>query len=99
VITTQFVPGEWKVTCSMCGKDLLASQAEKNWQGMYRCPQHNEPRQPQDFVRGSADVQTVPFAQPPNETFITAICTPQGMSSYPDYALPDCSIPELLPIF
>lgn len=37
---------------------------EKNWQGYYVCPEHNEPRQTQDFVRAIPDMQNVPWSQP-----------------------------------
>jgi hypothetical protein len=37
---------------------------EKNWQGYWVCPRHNEPRQPQDFARGIPDNQTAPWVQP-----------------------------------
>mgnify|MGYP001560073493 CR=1 FL=1 len=85
--------GDWNATCSMCGRKFKASQMVKNWQGLYRCPLHNEPRQPQDFVRGVQDIQTVPWAQPPTDIDIL-ICTPNGLSAIPDFAIPDCSIPD-----
>lgn len=48
----------------MCGRKRKASELVKNWQGMYRCPVHNEVRHPQDFVRAVPDVQTPPWVQP-----------------------------------
>lgn len=57
--------GDWNCVCSMCGRKRKASKMVQNWQGMYRCPEHNEPRQPQDFVRGVSDDQTPPWTQPP----------------------------------
>jgi hypothetical protein len=59
-----FEPGDWNAVCSMCGKKRKASQLVKNWQGMYRCPEHNEPRHPQDFVRGEVEHQSPPWTQP-----------------------------------
>lgn len=56
--------GDWNAQCYQCGRKRKAGQMEKNWQGYYVCPEHNEPRQTQDFVRGIADHQTVPWAQP-----------------------------------
>jgi hypothetical protein len=55
----------------MCGRKRKFSEVVRNWQGLYRCPEHNEPRQPQDFVRGVADVMTVPFAQPEADKYVT----------------------------
>lgn len=56
--------GDYNAVCYQCGFKRKASQMEKNWQGYYVCPEHNEPRQTQDFVRAIMDPQTVPWAQP-----------------------------------
>lgn len=56
--------GDWNVQCYQCGFKGKASQMVKNWQGYYVHPEHNEPRQPQDFVRAIPDLQTPPWTQP-----------------------------------
>jgi len=56
--------GDWNVQCFECGKKRKASQTVKNWQGYYVCPEHNEPRQLQDFARAVPDNQTPPWTQP-----------------------------------
>lgn len=62
--------GDWNALCSMCGQKRKASMLIKNWQGQYRCPEHDEPRHPQDFVRGVADDTSVPWVQSvPTDTF------------------------------
>lgn len=61
--------GDWNSVCYECGRKRKASQLKKHWQGYYVCPEHWEPRQPQDFVRGIQDVQTVPWSQPLSEIF------------------------------
>lgn len=63
--------GDWNAACSMCGRKRKASTMVKNWQGMWRCPEHNEPRQPQDFVRGIPDKQTAPWVQTQTDAFIS----------------------------
>lgn len=78
-----FAPGDFNAACSMCGRKRKASTMERNWQGMYRCPEHNEPRQPQDFVRNVKDVMTVPWAQPETNLF------KQIQPTFPCIALPD----------
>lgn len=88
-----YQPGDWNIACSMCGRKRKASEVVRNWQGMWRCKEHNEPRQPQDFVRGVQDVQTVPFSQPETDIDIQ-ICFLNGVSAIPDAAMPDCSIPD-----
>lgn len=67
--------GDYNAACSMCGRKRKASQLVRNWQGLYRCPEHNEPRQPQDFVRNVKDVMTVPWAQPEQNTFTNFVLT------------------------
>lgn len=56
--------GDWNVQCFQCGFKMKASEAVRNWQGYYVHPEHNEPRQPQDFVRGVPDMQIPPWVQP-----------------------------------
>lgn len=63
--------GDFNAVCYQCGWKRKASQMEKNWQGYYVCPEHNEPRQTQDFVRAIPDNQTVPWAQPMPATIYT----------------------------
>ena len=84
--------GDYNAVCSMCGRKRKASTLEKNWMGLYRCPEHNEPRQPQDFVRNVPDIMTVPWGQPQEVQYI-AICTFNGNSGIPGYATPGCSLP------
>ena len=54
--------GSNNVECSLCGRKRKDYMLEKNWQGFYRCPEHNEPRQPQDFVRNVKDIITPPIS-------------------------------------
>lgn len=65
-----YAPGEWNLVCSMCGRKMKSSEAVKNWQGMWRHRRCNDTRQPQDFVRVLPDRETVPFAQPPADSYI-----------------------------
>lgn len=88
-----FSPGDWNVACSMCGRKRKASEMVRNWQGMWRCPEHNEVRQPQDFVRAPHDNSSVPFSQPESDIDIL-VCSLNGSSSIPNGALPDCAIPD-----
>lgn len=84
--------GDWNASCSMCGRKRKASQLVRNWQGLYRCPEHNEIRQPQDFVRNVKDVMSVPWSQPQEDTYVL-LCTINGRSAIPGWAYPGCSIP------
>ena len=56
--------GDWNVQCYQCGFKDKASNLVRNWQGYFVHPEHNEPRQTQDFVRGVPDNQIPPWVQP-----------------------------------
>jgi hypothetical protein len=84
--------GDWNARCSMCGAKGKASKMVQNWQGLWRHPRCNEPRQPQDFVRGVQDIQTPPWAQTDRD-INEIVCTLNGTSAIPGWAVPGCSIP------
>lgn len=84
-----WAPGDYNAACSMCGRKRKASTMVKNWQGLWRCPEHNEPRQPQDFVRGLQDIQTPPWAQDQTD-FDVQICTFNGSSGISGVAVSGC---------
>lgn len=90
-------PGDWNVRCSMCYAKRKASEMVKNWQGQYRCPTHNEPRHPQDFLKAIPDNPSVPYVQDPGQSFVTNFCDLQGISGVTDYASADCAVCELVP--
>jgi hypothetical protein len=91
--------GDWNASCSMCGCKRKASEMVKNWQGMWRCPEHNEARQPQDFVRGVPDIQTPPWVQQASTAFV-GVCSPNASTAFPSFATPGCFMPNYLsPMF
>lgn len=87
--------GDYNAVCYECGRKRKASTMVKHWKGYWVCPEHNEPRQPQDFVRASKDPQTVPWSQPPSDTFV-AVCMPKDQTAFPDDAIPDCFMPDYI---
>jgi len=63
--------GDWNAVCYECGSKRKGSTLKRHWQGYWVCPEHWEPRQPQDFARGVPDNQTPPWTQPePTPVFI-----------------------------
>lgn len=91
-----FEEGSWNVRCSMCFFKRKASTMVKNWQGLYRCREHDEPRHPQDYVRAVADVQTPPWTQSPGTDVYVSFCTPNGLSAVPGSGEPGCMTPGYL---
>lgn len=85
------VLGDWNARCDRCGKKMKGSQLRETWQGYKVCPEHWEPRQPQDFVRGIVEHPTPPFVRDPPDLFI-AVCTPNGRTALCDFAVCDCAI-------
>lgn len=58
-----YASGEWNFYCDLCGKKNKSGNAMKTWDNHYVCKHHKEVRNPQDFVRGVADDQTVPWVR------------------------------------
>lgn len=56
--------GDYNAICYECGKKFKASELKRHWQGYWVCEKHWEARHPQDFVKGTKDVQTPPWVQP-----------------------------------
>jgi hypothetical protein len=87
--------GDWNTVCFECGFKFKASVMKKHWQGYWVCPEHWEPRHPQDFVKGVPDNQAAPWVQPdPNNTFVVIQCTLTTSSSIPSLGGPGCLIPS-----
>lgn len=88
--------GGWNAICFMCGRKRKASTLRKQWQGYWVCPEHWEPRQTQDFVKGVVDAMSVPWAQPPQEDIFIGICTPQTRTGIAGYAEAGCALPNFI---
>lgn len=93
--------GNWNATCSMCGHKKKASQLVKNWQGQWRCPIHNEPRQPQDFVRATPDIITPPWVQKTSEVWQgPTLFVVSTNSNYGPFTINVCqNIPATVPVY
>lgn len=66
-----WVPGDWLALCDVCGRKYKASKLKQRWDGLMCCSDDFEIRQPQDFVRGIADVMKTPWSRPePSNYFI-----------------------------
>ena len=65
-----FARGEWNFYCDLCGAKQKSSQGVKTWDGFWVCRLHKEARNPQDFVRGVKDNQTVPWSVGTTDTYV-----------------------------
>jgi hypothetical protein len=72
-----YADGEWNFICDLCGRKAKSSTAEKTWDNHYVCRSHKEVRNPQDFVRGVKDDQSLPWSRPiPADTYVTSWAMP-----------------------
>ena len=85
--------GSWNAICFRCGSKYKASMMQKNWQGFYTCLRCWEPRQPQDFAVGIAEVQTAPWIQADPAPLFPALCFPNDRTAVPGFGEPGCMIP------
>ena len=89
-----YADGQWNFNCDLCGRKAKSGQAQLTWDGFRVCSRHKEKRNPQDFLRGVKDNQTVPWSRPkPPEVFINH-CTIRGGNAVPSYAVPGCCAPS-----
>jgi ribosome-binding protein aMBF1 (putative translation factor) len=59
-----YLSGSYNFICDQCGKKFKAKDMKKQWDGLEVCPRCFDYRNPQDFVRGKQDNQTVPVNRP-----------------------------------
>jgi hypothetical protein len=53
--------GSWNCCCDRCGRKRKGDELKKTWDGLWVCPEHWEPRHPQDFVQAVRENPTPPF--------------------------------------
>lgn len=87
-----YLPGDWNAACYECGRKFKASELKKHWKGYYVCAKHWEARQPQDFVRGVPETAVPEYVQEQTD-YDLQVCTINGSSGIPGYAVPGCMTP------
>lgn len=85
-----YADGQWNFYCDLCGKKEKSGNGVKTWDNFYVCRHHKEVRNPQDFVRGVKDNQTVPWSRPATTDQFVFSCTLRGTNAIPGYAIPGC---------
>lgn len=55
--------GDWNAVCDLCGFEYKASQLKEQWDHLRVCSECWSPRQPQDFLRGKRDNQSLPWTR------------------------------------
>lgn len=90
-----YADGQWNFFCDFCGAKAKSGTAMKTWNGFYVCKHHKEARNPQDYLRGIRDNQSVPWTRPEKvpETFVPQTCTLKGSNAVPGWMIPGCIRP------
>lgn len=65
--TQDFILGDSKSCCDVCGFDYKQSQLRKRWDGAMVCSKDWEPKHPQDFVKARPERSIVKDARPAPE--------------------------------
>lgn len=81
-----YKPGSWYRVCDRTGFAYRAERTQSEWQGLIVSRRVWEQRQPQDFVRGVNDDQTVPYARPRSPNPAVGSSTMAQFQVYGDYA-------------
>jgi len=91
----RFESGLWNVICDVCGRMYKSNELQMRWDNLMTCKGDWEPRQPQDFVRGVADKQAVPFSRAEQSDYFLPICTPLTSQGIAGLAVSGCAIAGL----
>ena len=83
--------GSWNACCDRCGRKRKGDELKKTWNGLWVCPEHWEPRHPQDFVKAVREDPTPPFVRNPAEIFI-AVCSLEGRQAIAGQGTAGCAI-------
>ena len=93
--TPVYTPGNWNVICDVCGKQYKASDLRQRWDNLMVDEGCWEPRQPQDYVHGIADIQAPPFTRPEAQDTFQFVCTPVTSQGIADYGEADCAAADI----
>lgn len=85
--------GDWKTSCDVCGRIFKATLLRRRWDGLMTCPDDWETRQPQDFVRGKADIQAPKWTKPESQDVFSSA----NMPFIAGFAIAGVSVPTTLP--
>jgi len=83
--------GDWNAQCDACGRKRKGSTLRLQWNGLWVCPEHWEPRQPQDFVKAVPEHPTPPFVRDWTSTTVN-VCSPNSRTAISTFAIAGCMI-------
>jgi hypothetical protein len=84
-------PGNWKVTCQVCGFQYPSGEIKKRWDGLLVCAKDHEPRHPQTLIRVPRESDPPPFTTGKEVDTYLLVCDIGGSSGYASLATTDCA--------
>lgn len=80
-MSNYLILGQWNAICDICGAMKKSSELHKNWKGLMVCEHDWETRHPQDLIRVSAEITTVPWARPESTDVFIQVSYALGQST------------------
>jgi len=59
-----YIPGDYWMICDRCGLKYRSSVMNREWNGLWVCPEDFEERHPNDHLGSSREERSVPVARP-----------------------------------
>lgn len=84
-------PGNWKVTCDVCGFWYPSSEVRERWDGLIVCKDDWETRHPQTLIKINGETAVPAFIRSDPPDVFVHFCDIQDSSSYADMATADCA--------
>lgn len=88
--------GSWNAICDVCGFKFKATEMQKRWDGLMVCSKDFEHDHPQKYLKVREDNTSVPWVRNRPADIFVEVCTVNGSSAIPSYAIPGCMIPSKL---
>jgi hypothetical protein len=83
-------PGNWKVTCHVCGFWYPSSEIRKRWDGLLVCPKDYETRHPQTLIKVRGERAFPSFVSSDGVDQEDFFCTLQSASGYAGMGTAGC---------
>jgi hypothetical protein len=84
-------PGNWKVSCDVCGFWFPSSDIKKRWDGLMVCAKDWEERHPSTLYKYHDHPSVPSFVRKDAPDTFIQFCTIESSSCYADMATSDCA--------
>lgn len=84
-------PGNWKVTCHVCGFWYPSSEISKRWDGLLVCKKDFEHRHPQTLIKIRGESSFPDFISTDGEDQFVFVCDIVSSQGRADIGVADCA--------